>query len=1051
MNATPPAFSGAATRLWRPLRKLALLALAAGLCGLVAPAAADHGAPVRIGVLQLRGIDATRKAWAPMIEYFGKALPGTHFEFIPLDYPQLKPAVEKRQIDFILSAAGQYVDLELNYGVTRIATVKNGGPNGDYSEYGGVIVVRAGADQLRRVEDLRGKKILIPDEKSFGGWQMQWREFSALGIEPHELTLIKSGDNEQTFLDLLAGKGDAATARSDVFERMVQSGMLKTSDFRLLRFPTAPLDYPYWVSTRLYPEWPFAKLRHTPDELAERLLVALLGMPRNAGAAQAAGIAGFTVPKDYAAVHALYRELELGPYAHKPLSWNDIKQHYSGFLLLTAAGLVLLLSGLAAYVGLSNRRLGRENAERRRAEAALAAVSERTESYLEAIGNIIVVLDPRGMVMLANRRANEVLGYAEGELEGRHWFSTALPDDQRNVVQNGFERAMAQQIALADTYEHEVLTRDGRRRLIAWNNRTLKDDSGAICALIGAGEDITERHAAEEEIRLFARVVESSAEGVMICDPAVRIERINRAFSDITGYSAAEVIGQSPRLLGSGRQSSDFYQAMWREIAATGRWQGEIWNRRKNGEIYPEWLSISTISDESGAPLKYVGIFTDISQSKADQAKIHFLAYYDPLTNLPNRRLLGDRFDQSLAAARRNARHLAVLFVDLDRFKQINDSLGHPVGDRVLEGVAERFKHCVRESDSLARIGGDEFVLMLPDVESPEDAAVVALKCIGALAAPFRIDDHELQVTPSIGIALCPQDGESLDALIKAAETAMYAAKEAGRATYRFFTGDMNARIFARMLLENQLRKACERREFVLHYQPQLDVASGAVVGVESLIRWNHPEQGLVYPGYFITVAEETGLIGEIGRWVLDEACRQMAAWHAAGLPKISVAVNVAAPQFHTPEFYQQVTRALEASGLEPRYLELELTESILVQDVEATLEMLRRFKALGVMLSVDDFGTGYSSLSYLKRFPVDRLKIDQSFVRGLNEDVNDRAIVGSVIAMGKNLRLKVLAEGVETAEHLAILKAEGCHEYQGYLFSRPIPAAELGALLGLA
>ncbi|HET6719628.1 MAG TPA: EAL domain-containing protein, partial [Rhodocyclaceae bacterium] len=666
----------------------------------------------------------------------------------------------------------------------------------------------------------------------------------------------------------------------------------------------------------------------------------------------------------------------------------------------------------------------------------------------EAVGSIIIVLDPAGRIMLANRRANEVLGYADGELEGQHWFTTAVPADQRAVVQDGFDRAMAKQIKLADTYEHQVLTRDGQRRLIAWNNRTLKDAAGNISALVGAGEDITERRAADDEIRLFARVFEGSAEGVLICNREGLIERTNRAFTDITGYSAAEALGQNPRLLASGRQTKEYFRQMWRDLELAGRWQGEIWNRRKNGEIYPEWLSISTIADSEGELLKYVGIFTDISQSKADQAQIHLLAYYDPLTNLPNRRLLSDRFDQSLAAARRNSRHLAVLFVDIDRFKQINDSLGHPIGDRVLEGVAERFKSCVRESDSLARIGGDEFVLMLPDVESPEDAAVVALKCFEVLKAPFRIDGHELLVTPSIGIALCPQDGETLDALIKAAETAMYAAKEAGRATYRFFTGDMNARIFARMLLENQLRKATQQREFVLHYQPQLDVESGAVIGVEALIRWNHPDQGLVYPGYFITVAEETGLITAIGRWVLGEACQQMASWHAAGLPKISVAVNVAAPQFHTPEFYTHVTDALAQSGLDPRYLELELTESILVQDVEATLQMLRRFKALGVMLSVDDFGTGYSSLSYLKRFPVDRLKIDQSFVRGLSEDQNDRAIVGSVIAMGKNLRLRVLAEGVETAEHLAILKAEGCHEYQGYLYSKPVPAAALAALL---
>ena len=1045
MNATYSGLPG--------VRRLALAALTLLLLFLtpvlsVSSVAAEAGPPVRLGVLSLRGADVARQAWSPMIEHLGRQLPGYRFELVPLDYAMLRPAVENKAVDFIFTAAGQYIDLEINYGVSRIATVKSTGPNGDFTEYGGVVVVRA--DQgIRSVEELRGKILLIPDESSFGGWQAQWREFLALGLAPGKhFTLARSGNNEKTFLDLLDGKGDAAAARSDVFERMVRDGKLNPADFRLLKFPDAPEAYPYWVSTRLYPEWPLAKLRHTPDTLAEQLLVALLELRRDSPAARSAEIVGFTVPKDYGAVHALYRELGIGPYAAKPFDWREVLNQYSGPFLIVALILVVLISALALYVALANRRLGRENVVRRGVEVALQQEKLRSESYLEAIGSMIVVVDTAGRIMRANRRANEVLGYAEGELEGRHWFETAVPSDQRAVVQGGFERAMAHQVKLADAFEHEVITRDGRRRLIAWNNRTLKDDAGNICALVGAGEDVTERRAAEAEVRLFAQVFEGSAEGVVICDRDGRIERINRAFTEITGYSPVEAIGQNPRLLASGRQTPDFFRQMWREIELSGRWQGEIWNRRKNGEIYPEWMSISTIADRNGEPVKYVGIFTDVSQSKADQAQIHFLAYYDPLTNLPNRRLLGDRFDQSLAVARRNSRHLAVLFVDLDRFKQINDSLGHPIGDLVLEGVAERFKNCVRESDSLARIGGDEFVLMLPDVESPEDAAVVALKCFDALKGSFRIQDHDLRVTPSIGIALCPQDGETLDALIKAAETAMYAAKDAGRSTYRFFTGDMNARIFARMLLENQLRKATERREFVLHYQPQLDVGHGGVIGVEALIRWNHPDQGLVYPGYFITVAEETGLITEIGRWVLGEACRQMAEWHAAGLPKISVAVNVAAPQFHTAGFYSHVTDALTASGLDPRYLELELTESILVQDVEATLAVLKRFKALGVMLSVDDFGTGYSSLSYLKRFPVDRLKIDQSFVRGLTEDHNDRAIVGSVIAMGKNLKLRVLAEGVETAEHLAILKAEGCHEYQGYLFSKPVPAEALAALL---
>jgi diguanylate cyclase (GGDEF)-like protein/PAS domain S-box-containing protein len=601
---------------------------------------------------------------------------------------------------------------------------------------------------------------------------------------------------------------------------------------------------------------------------------------------------------------------------------------------------------------------------------------------------------------------------------------------------------------LVGTYENEVLTAAGGVRTIRWSNRLIRDDFGRPVSVISAGEDVTEQRQVEQQVRLFARVFQSSVEGVMICDTLGHIISVNPAFSDITGYRADEVEGRNPNMLSSGRHDPEFYRRMWETIADCGQWQGEVWNRRKDGTVFPEWLSISSLHDEHGRVSNYIGVFSDISRQKSDQERIHFLAYYDALTHLPNRTLLADRFEQAAAMAQRSGRRLAILFIDLDRFKQVNDSLGHQMGDELLKVVAERFLSCVRDSDTLARLGGDEFILLLPDLADADDAVFVAEKCVDVLRLPAVIGGHELHVTPSIGIAVFPQDGQTLDALVKNADTAMYAAKDAGRNTFQFFTDDMNARIFARMLLENDLRLALERGEFLLYYQPQVEIESGEIIGVEALVRWQHPTQGLVYPGAFISVAEDCGLITALGDWVLREACRQNAAWQAAGLPPMVVAVNVSAPQFRMKDFYSSVTAALSLAGLDSHWLELELTESILIQDVEQTLCLLEDIKALGVSLSVDDFGTGYSSLSYLKRFPVDKLKVDQSFVRDLTTDADDHAIAASIIAMGHRLGLRVVAEGVESAEHLAILRDESCDEYQGYFFSRPVPAAAIEALL---
>ncbi len=547
---------------------------------------------------------------------------------------------------------------------------------------------------------------------------------------------------------------------------------------------------------------------------------------------------------------------------------------------------------------------------------------------------------------------------------------------------------------------------------------------------------------ADEKLRLAASVFESSGEAILITNALGSIVSANPAFEEMTGYSAADVLGLNPSLLSSGRHDKDFYQEMWACLHSDGRWQGEIWNRRKSGEIYPEWLSISAVSNTDDEISHYVACFSDISERKAAQDKIDFLAFHDPLTRLPNRLLGKDRTRQAVAYAERNQTRTAVLCLDLDHFKLINDTLGHTVGDVLLTAVASRLQDCLRETDVLSRLSGDEFLVVLQDVRSNDAVSSICDKILKRLAESFTIEGREISTSFSVGIAIFPQDGNDAETLLKHADTAMFNAKANGRNNYRFFNDAMNSDAVEHLRMREGLRGAVERGEFVLHYQPQIGLGN-IMVGAEALIRWNHPELGLVPPQRFIPTAEETGLIVPIGAWVLHEACRQAVAWQAAGLPRFVVAVNLSAVQFRRGDLAQTVSAALADSGLDPSLLELELTESTLIQDTESAMETLHKLKALGVMLSIDDFGTGYSSLSYLKRFNVDKLKIDQSFIRNLCTDPDDNAIVRAIVQMAKGMSLRTIAEGVETVHMLDRLSELGCDEWQGFHFARPMPALE--------
>lgn len=552
---------------------------------------------------------------------------------------------------------------------------------------------------------------------------------------------------------------------------------------------------------------------------------------------------------------------------------------------------------------------------------------------------------------------------------------------------------------------------------------------------------------ATRETNMLAKVVENSEEAILVTDASQNIVFVNGSFERITGYRFDEVIGRNPRILKSGMQDADHYKNMWREINGKGSWKGEIFNRRKNGQIFPEWQSISAVKNSQGVVTNYVSIFMDITKRKEAEEHINRMANFDALTGLANRNLLNDRLSQALLNAHRKGSKVAVMFLDLDNFKNINDGHGHSAGDALLKIVAKRLLECIREGDTVARQGGDEFILLLPDVDGTQGVTKVAEKILNSVASPYSIAGHEMHVSVSIGIAVYPDDGESVDVIFKNADTAMYNAKQDGRDRYRLFTPDMTAAALRRYKLQNNLRNALKNGELDLHYQAQLNNDVGDIIGVEVLLRWLDPNEGYISPAEFIPIAEDSGQIVAIGRWVLQNACLEAKKWHEQG-HMITVSVNVSGRQFKEPSFDISVENALKISGLDARYLELEMTEGVLIDQDASLLNMMTKLKTLGVKLALDDFGTGYSSMSYIKKFPIDRIKIDQSFVRDVISDPEDAAIVDAIIYIAHRLKMAVIAEGVETIEQLDYLSSRKCVDFQGYFISRPIPANQLMTLL---
>jgi diguanylate cyclase (GGDEF)-like protein/PAS domain S-box-containing protein len=1066
--ATIPPEGAISDRVWR--RALCALALLCVLLGVVGLRGAYATEEVRLAVLAFRPEAETQARWQPLADYLSRTIPERRFVLKAYKYPELEAAIAARQVDFVLTQPAHYVLMTYRNGLSSpLATLVENEAGNALSVFGGVIFTQAGRTDITALADLKGKTLATSAMGSLGSYQMQAHELAHAGVRlPEDARVIETGQpQDRAITAVLEGRADAGFVRTGLIESMVREGKLDTSRLKIVNTQTSA-GFPNQLSTRLYPEWAFAAMPNIEGISARQVAAALLVMPHDGDVARAIGIQGFTIPADYHPVDDLLRELRLPPFDAMPdFSVRDVWSRFRSWLAAAALLWSLILLVAATRLWISNRSLQAKRSQLKQSMDCLADSEARQRAILHALGEGACGTDSEGRCSFINATALSMLQVSENEALDRNLHELLhqhRPKNQPYPI-NECPISLTHQDGQTRSQEEWFFCQNGIRFPV-WLTVAPLNDAQPSLGVIVAFRDISASKAAETQLRKLSQAVEQSPVSIVITDTEGRIDYVNQFFLGNSGYSREELIGQNPRILSSGETPPAVYSAMWNTLKDGGSWQGEFINQRKDGSEFVEHAIIAPIRNSEGQISHYLAVKQDITQRKAAEEEIRYLAFYDLLTHLPNRRLLIDRLQQALLATACSRRYGALLLIDLDNFKALNDTHGHGVGDRLLQQIAPLLAGCIREGDTVARLGGDEFVVMLENLsekrwEATSQSTIVGEKIVAALNQTFHFGENEHYSSASLGATLfcayretanptlttsgaAEAQDEIVDALLQQADLAMYQAKAAGRNTMRFFDSAMQAVVTARAALETDLRQALHEGQFLLYYQAQVD-ADGHLTGAEALVRWQHPRRGMVSPLEFIPLAEETGIILPLGHWVLDTACRQLAVWATQdSMAHLSIAVNVSARQFRQADFVAQVLAVISATGTNPARLKLELTESLLLDNVEDIINKMRALKAQGVGFSLDDFGTGYSSLSYLKRLPLDQLKIDQSFVRDLLTDANDAAIAQTIIALAQSMGLGVIAEGVETVAQRDLLANLGCRAYQGYLFGRPGPATAL-------
>ncbi|MGZ5051505.1 MAG: EAL domain-containing protein [Methylobacter sp.] len=1025
----------------RTARLIAIFTFFAGLT--VLPAYGVE--PVKIGVLAYRPKLQTLAQWQPLAQALKQAMPERDFQVEAMTFPELDAAVASRQLDFVLTNAGHYVLLSRRSGLSApLATLATDHKGKAVAVFGGVIFTREAQTDINKLNDLKGKSIAITGTDSLGGYQIQAYELKQAGLHlPHDARLVVTGMPHDSAVEaVLSGQADIGFVRTGVLENMAQEHKLDMVQIKILNRQDLT-DYPYQSSTQLYPEWPIAALPHIDEHLARDVTAALFLLENNTKAAQAIHIHGFVVPADYTPVADLLKELRLPPFDTAPkFTLQDVLTRYrwQAFSAVLAGGFILLLS---FRLLLTKQKL--ESAHRAvvQQKQQLQESERKYSNILESVDAHIYLKDTQGRYLFANRPVRELFGHTHEQIIGQTDENFFDAETVSQIRSN--DRLVLNNRQILRTEETNLSLKDGKKSTYLSVKLPMMDESGTIYALCGISTDISERKQVEEKLQLAAKVFTHAREGIMITTADGTIVDVNDTFIAITGYQREETLGRNPRMFRSGRHSKDFYAGLWQDLINKGYWFGEIWNRRKNGEIYAFLLTISAVRDAEHNTQHYVALFSDITAIKEHEKQLEHIAHYDALTQLPNRVLLADRLRQAMAHAQRRGQRLAVVFLDLDGFKAINDNCGHEAGDHLLKSVATRMKQTLREGDTLARLGGDEFVAVLQDLDGIEVSVPMLTRLLNAAAQPTQAGEMTLQVSASLGVSFYPQ-AEDVDAdqLLRQADQAMYQAKLAGKNRYHVFDDEQDRSVRGYHENLEHIRNALIAGEFVLYYQPKVNMRTGTVIGAEALIRWQHPDQGLLAPGQFLPAIENHPLSIELGEWVIDTALAQIESWRSEDVI-IPVSVNVGALQLQQPDFIDRLRALLAAHpNITPGDLEIEVLETSALADLIKVSRLINVCKKLGIKFALDDFGTGYSSLTYLKHLPVSLLKIDQSFVRDMLDDPDDLAIVQGVLGLSNAFYRQVLAEGVETAEHSEMLLKLGCELAQGYGIARPMPAHEL-------